>query len=334
MLVVDDSPSAREVLSHLLDGLGIEHRLAASGAEAMIEMQRIRDTGSTYQLLLLDWKMPAMDGVETLRAIQQKQLLADRSRVVMITAHDQEELREALGNLPFAAILAKPATPSSLYDAMVTALHQTDNTSTQAAEYQSLGNFRVLLVEDNEVNRELAEELLLNLGLQVECAADGAIAVDRVRTQDFDLVLMDCQMPVMYGYAASQAIREQLGKHALPIIAMTANALAGDRERCLAAGMNDHIAKPIDVAALRKTLKYWLQGKNSHENPTDPASSSAGDAVLDAPAALARLEDNQAQYARLLSRFAENQAEAAIRLEQAIAENDLYYKNSFCFVID
>ena len=323
VLVVDDSPSAREVLSHLLDGLGIEHRLAASGAEAMIEMQRIRDTGSAYQLLLLDWKMPAMDGVETLRAIQQKQLLADRSRVVMITAHDQEELREALGNLPFAAILAKPATPSSLYDAMVTALHQTGSTSTQVSEHQPLGNFRVLLVEDNEVNRELAEELLLNLGLQVECAADGAIAVDRVRTQDFDLVLMDCQMPVMDGYAASQAIREQLGKHALPIIAMTANALAGDRERCLAAGMNDHIAKPIDVAALRKTLKYWLQGKNSHENPTDPASSSAGDAVLDAPAALARLEDNQVQYARLLSRFAENQAEAVIRLEQAIAENDL-----------
>ena len=300
VLVVDDSPSAREVLSHLLDGLGIEHRLAASGAEAMIEMQRIRDTGSAYQLLLLDWKMPAMDGVETLRAIQQKQLLADRSRVVMITAHDQEELREALADLPVATILAKPATPSSLYDAMVTALHQTGSTSTQVSEHQPLGNFRVLLVEDNEVNRELAEELLLNLGLQVECAADGAIAVDRVRTQDFDLVLMDCQMPVMDGYAASQAIREQLGKHALPII-----------------------AKPIDVAALRKTLQYWLQGQSSHENPNDLASSSVGDAVLDIPAALARLEDNQTQYARLLSRFAENQAEAAIRLEQAIAENDL-----------
>jgi PAS domain S-box-containing protein len=323
VLVVDDSPSAREVLSHLLNGLAIEHHLAASGAEAMMELEQTHDAGTAYQLILLDWNMPAMNGVEILRALTQKNLLADRSHVVMITAHDQEELREALGDLPFATILAKPVTPSSLYDAMVTALHPTGNTATQVSEHQPLGSFRVLLVEDNEVNRELAEALLTNLGLQVECAADGAIAVNRVREQDFDLVLMDCQMPVMDGYAASRAIREELGKLELPIIAMTANALAGDRERCLAAGMNDHIAKPIDVPALRKTLQYWLQGQSSHENPHDPASTKASDAVLDVPAALARLEDNQAQYARLLSRFAENQAEAAIRLGQAIAENDL-----------
>ena len=326
VLVVDDSPSAREVLSHLLAGLGIEHRLVASGAEAMIEMQRTQEAGSAYRLLLLDWKMPALDGVATLRALTQKNLLPDATHVIMITAHDQEELREALGDLPFATILGKPATPSSLYDAMVSALHDPGRSPMHIVENLPLGSFRVLLVEDNEVNRELAEELLTQLGLQVESAADGAIAVDRVREQDFDLILMDCQMPVMDGYAASRAIREELGRLDLPIIAMTANALAGDRERCLAAGMNDHIAKPIDVPSLRKTLQYWLSGQTDGENQRElasPPASDASEAILDVPAALARLEDNQVQYARLLSRFAENQAETAIRLEQAIAQNDL-----------
>jgi PAS domain S-box-containing protein len=322
-LVIDDSPGAREVFAHMFAALGIDCRVAASGPEAMVELATARQAGRPYQLLLLDWKMPGMDGVELLASIRQDASPGDTPAVIMTTAHDHDELRDALHPHKVGAILGKPATPSCLFDSIMLALHRAPGvpeTSREPLDNSKLAGRRVLLVEDNEVNRELAEEMLAGFGLRVATAVNGALAVESVREGNFDLVLMDCQMPVMDGYEATRRIREDLGRRELPIIAMTANALAADRERCLACGMNDHIAKPIDIANLRSTLSQWLE-----ELPVDttiveaPSTPPVGDEHIDSATAIARLGGNQALHARLLGRFAEDQENFPARLEDAQA---------------
>lgn len=314
-LVVDDNPGAREVFAHMLAALGIECRLAANGSDALLEIEDARRSGQAYPLLLIDWKMPGMDGTELLAAIRRDQVGQDGPAVIMITAFDEEELKESLEPYSVSSVLGKPVTPSSLFDAIMTALHRAPAVpSADTAAQQALpAGRRILLVEDNEVNCELAEEMLRNFGLVVDCAENGKLAVDRVREGNFDLVLMDCQMPVMDGYEATRHIRAERAGKPLPIIAMTANALASDRERCLAAGMDDHIAKPIDVALLRATLARWLG-----DLPAQSVQVSEGrlnpDAGIDHETALARLGGNQNLYARLLQRFRENQGDFVERL--------------------
>jgi CheY-like chemotaxis protein/HPt (histidine-containing phosphotransfer) domain-containing protein len=184
---------------------------------------------------------------------------------------------------------------------------------------------RVLLVEDNEVNRELAHEMLSNIGLTVDTAENGLQAVEAVQRAPYDLVLMDCQMPVMDGYAATAKIRDELQMRKLPIVAMTANALASDRDRCLTVGMNDHIPKPIDVAILHATLAHWLTIREG-ENPLPAAAipeSAKEPSEIDTASALARMGGNRSMYDRLLVRFRENQGDAVdqLRAEQALGDS-------------
>jgi len=328
-LVIDDSPGAREVFAHMLAALGIDCRVAASGHEALVELAAARQAGHPYKLLLLDWKMPGMDGVELLASIRREPFASDEPAIIMTTAHDHDELRDALHPHAVSAILGKPATPSSLFDSVMLALHRAPGlpeSSKAVPGNISLAGHRVLLVEDNEVNRELAEEMLAAFGLQVQTAANGAIAVDRVEREEFDLVLMDCQMPVMDGYEATRRIRQDLGRRELPIVAMTANALAADRERCLAAGMNEHIAKPIDVAVLQSTLAIWLGGltADTAEAPATPADKTADDSeIIDSASAIARLGGNRQLHDRLLVRFAEDQGDFLARLRNAQAHGEL-----------
>ncbi|HEX6733757.1 MAG TPA: response regulator [Azonexus sp.] len=322
-LVVDDSPGAREVFAHMLTALGIDCRGAASGAEALLELAAARAAGQPYRLLLVDWKMPGMDGVELLAALRRAEG-GDEPAVIMTTAHDHDELLEALGGLAVDAILDKPATPSSLFDSIMTALHRAPLAAgtSPAGSGPRFDGRHVLLIEDNDVNRELAAEILIASGLRVSTAEHGAEALARLRGEDFDLVLMDCQMPVMDGYEASRRIRDELGRHDLPIVAMTANALAGDRERCLAAGMNDHIAKPIDIAVLLAALARWLDGAAPVPAPLPPAPAAA-DGTLDMAAALARLGHNRELYNRLAMRFRDSQSDAVQRLRAALASGDV-----------
>ena len=316
-LVVDDSPGAAEVFLHMLTLLGIDAKAVSSGEAALRELRE----NERYSLLIIDWKMPGMDGVTLLRRIRQEH--PDNSAaVIMATAYDLDEMESALGNLPIGAILAKPATPSSLFDSIMFALHREQGTrpAPDSASKRLAVPFtgqRVLLVEDNEVNRELAEEMLTNIGLTVDCAENGEQAVSKVRQVAYDLVLMDCQMPVMDGYAATGLIRSDPALLGLPIVAMTANALASDRQRCLDAGMNDHIPKPIDVAALHATLARWLGAPASAPSPRPleaAATEPGGTAGLDIAEALARFGGNRAMYGRLLGRFCTNQADAAEQL--------------------
>ncbi len=319
-LVVDDSPGAAEVFLHMLTLLGIDAKAVGSGEAALRELA----DNARYGLLIIDWKMPGMDGVSLLRRIRQEHP-GHAAAVVMATANDPDELHSALGNLPVGAILAKPATPSSLFDSIMLALHreQGRRLTPSPAGNRPAARFtgqRVLLVEDNEVNRELAEEMLTSIGLTVDCAADGEQAVARVRQSAYDLVLMDCQMPVMDGYAATGLIRADPALAGLPIVAMTANALAPHRQRCLDAGMNDHIPKPIDVSVLHATLARWLGTPPDipAPRPAEERTTLAGTAAIDAGEALARFAGNRAMYGRLLSRFCTNQADAA---EQLLADH-------------
>jgi PAS domain S-box-containing protein len=324
-LVVDDSPGAREIFAHMLAGLGIESRAVGSGNDALVELQTANNAGQPYQLLLLDWKMPGMDGTELLAAVRRDFPADQAPAVVMITAFDQDELRELLEPYSVSAILGKPVTPSSLFDSIMLALHRAPSVPeapASAAASAIPSGRQVLLVEDNEVNRELAEEMLRNFGLVVSTAENGAIAVERVRDGAFDLVLMDCQMPVMDGYEATRRIREDLGRKNLPVIAMTANALAPDRERCLAAGMDDHVAKPIDVAHLQATLAHWLNGLPAQPIVAASSKPEAAAGELDEATAIARLGGNRQLYQRLLKRFGEDQADFPERLRAARTAHD------------
>ncbi|MBS1141177.1 MAG: hypothetical protein H6R13_2630 [Proteobacteria bacterium] len=328
-LIVDDSSGACDIFQHMLTVFGIDCHAVRSAPDALLELATAAGTAQAYGLLIIDWKMPGMDGVELVERISEANGPGKSPAIIMATAYDHEELLVALGEHPVGAILSKPATPSSLFDSIMVALHREPTTEakpniTAAALSQQLAGRRILLVEDNEVNRELAEEMLGNIGLLVDAAENGQKAIDRIRQHDYDLVLMDCHMPVMDGYAATEYIRNELKLPRLPIIAMTANALASDRERCLAVGMDDHIPKPIDVAVLHSTLLRWLSQPGERANPLPLPAAPSHDlalpaAEIDSAAALARLGGNRSMYDRLLSRFHENQGNAVdcIKADQA-----------------
>jgi len=332
-LVIDDSPGARQIFRHLLVALGLPCHAVASGPEGVVEMVRANAAGEPYQLLIIDWKMPGMDGIETLRQLQQSGVLSDEQKVIMTTAFDQDEMRASLGSTRVDAILAKPVTPSLLFDRIVEALHGGPDHGTPfianiTASKVHFSGQRVLLVEDNDVNRELAEEMLSAVGLEVEVAENGRIAVEAVGRKPYDLVLMDCQMPVMDGYEATRLIRGEARLAGLPIIAMTANALPADRERCLAAGMNDHIAKPIDVGLLHATLSHWLKVDEAATSARPAASPPAeisrpAPEILDEKGALNRLAGNRHLLDRLLVRFHENQSGSIARLQAGHAAGDI-----------
>ena len=278
-LVVDDNACAREVIAGMTSALGLKVDVAVDGQEALRRVDFADASDEPYDLLLLDWKMPGMDGVECARR------LAERPRrrhptptVLMLTAFGRAEVLQRLGEqrLKVGALLTKPVTPSTLFDACSDALGLVVHHATRgerrddelARHRASLSGARILLVEDNPINRELALDVLGRAGIVVSIACDGQEALDLLDQQEFDGVLMDCQMPVLDGFAATHALRLQPRLQALPVIAMTANAMVGDRERVLAAGMNDHIAKPIKVEELFATLARWVR----------PAATAAAEA--------------------------------------------------------
>jgi two-component system sensor histidine kinase/response regulator len=275
VLVVDDNSAAREILADIIESLHIDVH-TASGAEAAIaELEAAQQRGAPYHLVVMDWRMPDVDGVEAIRRIQANEAIAETLATVMVTAYSRDELVECAEGLRLDGILEKPVTPSALLNTLSAALGRTLHITSaphRPTSYTSLvaqltGAY-VLLVEDNEINQELAGDILTQAGLRVDVAGDGAQALAMVAQTDYDAVLMDWQMPVMDGFEATRRIRAQPRFASLPILAMTANAMTGDREKCLAVGMNDHIAKPIDVNELLNTLVRWITPRARAKQPT------------------------------------------------------------------
>ena len=341
VLVVDDNAAAREILSTMAKTFGLEVDAAHDGAEALRLVATADKMALPYDLVLMDWKMPGMDGVETVRHLRNEQLIRTPT-VIMVTAYGRDEALTSASERGVAlqTVLTKPVTSSTLLEAIGEVLGKGTNVTTRqearADDYadalEKLKGSRVLLVEDNDLNQELAMELLANAGMTVVLANHGQEALD-ILAQDshFDGVLMDCQMPVMDGYTATREIRQNPAFKDLPIIAMTANAMAGDKEKVLEAGMWDHIAKPLHVAAMFATLSKWIQP--SARNAASPAgsrstASHARDSAtgildnlslpgIDTRFGLATALNKEALYRRLLLKFRDGQTNFAAAFAQA-----------------
>ncbi|MDP1897756.1 MAG: response regulator, partial [Sulfurimicrobium sp.] len=263
VLVVDDVDSARQVLEAMLIPFSCRVTCVDSGQAALAALEHAPED-DPYQLVLMDWNMPGLDGLETSRLIKTHPRLAAIPTVIMVTAYGREMVMEQASNIGLDGFLIKPVTPSMLVDSIVGVFHTSSDPGGNTADawgiklLHDILNAHVLLVEDNEINRQLAQELLLQAGLAVTLAHNGQEAIELLERENFDAVLMDIHMPVMGGFEATRVIRDNPRHAALPIIAMTANAMTGDREKCLLAGMNDHIAKPIDPELLFAALTTWI----------------------------------------------------------------------------
>lgn len=273
VLVVDDNATNRRVLGHYLQAGGVGHATAGSALEGLEMLRRAHADGRPFDVVLLDYQMPEVDGFGFLRAMRADSDIAATKCIVLSSAGDRQSGADDLG---VAAWLNKPVRQSQLYSAiaMVTGISAGWNATVSAAETTAIRagglrfDARVLLVEDNVVNQQVALRMLSALGINARVAIDGQEALERVQHESFDLVLMDCQMPVMDGYQATRAIREwEASTHRprIPIVAMTANAMKGDRERCLEAGMDDYLSKPVKRDALTAMLLRWLDGLDRTE---------------------------------------------------------------------
>ena len=321
-LVVDDNASARESIREMLVSLDWQVDVAASGLEGLERIDAARAAGQPYGVVFIDWRMPGMDGWETSQRIRAGRGVAAEPLIVMVTAHGRELLseRSAAETSVLDGFLMKPVTVSMLLDA-VTGVHGPDRDSAPdplLPDVRRLDGMRILVVEDNPANQQVAEELLTAEGAEVSIASGGGLALQWLAGEPtrYDVVLMDIQMPEMDGYTATRRIRAMTGFGVLPIIAMTANVQASDREASLASGMNDHVGKPFDLDDLVARLLHWTgnagrrtgdAGTAGHAIPPHAARQSADrierPKVLNVPATLGRFAGNRSALDGTLDRF-------------------------------
>ncbi len=347
VLLVDDNASAREILSTMAKTFGLEVDVASNGAEALRLIAAADKTQLPYDLVLMDWKMPSMDGVETVRQLRSEQLSCVPT-VIMVTAYGRDDAMASASERGVAlqAVLTKPVTPSTLLEAIGESLGKGSAITTRkevradnyAGAMEVLRGARILLVEDNDMNQELAVELLSGAGMEVVLANHGQEALD-ILAQDphFDGILMDCQMPVMDGYSATREIRKNSAFQHLPIIAMTANAMSGDKEKVLEAGMSDHIAKPLNLELMFGTLAKWIQPAARATKPEIATKLVAAGAYsagaggnfdhivlpgIDVRFGLGTAMNNEVLYRRLLRKFHDGQQDFAAMFAQARAASD------------
>jgi PAS domain S-box-containing protein len=335
VLVVDDNEYARLVLGHLLDSMNFLVDQVASGTAAVAAVAAAEEQRRPYEIVFLDWQMPGMDGIETARQIHLEHP-GSSPHLMMVTAYGREEVIRSAEVMGIRNVLIKPVTASMLFDGIVGILGGFTDGPRRAAEAASetlerlpaIQGARVLLVEDNGLNQEVAMELLRHVGLNVDLADNGQLALDRLHAASYDLVLMDLQMPVMDGLTATRLIRSDPAFDALPVVAMTANAMVGDRERCLAAGMNDHIGKPIEPEDLWTVLVRWIRPRPEVPvlDPTAPVIAVIGLPArisgLDMTAALRRVLGKKALYLSMLRTFRASQETAPLEVLRALEGDD------------
>jgi len=307
ILVVDDNAMARELMAQMTSELGWHAETASDGSQALACVEAAIAKGQPFDLILMDLLMPGMDGLNAARLVRDSMGDARAPLVVMVTAHGREALADSQqqADTPFAAFLTKPVTPKQLA-ATITRVLSGAPVSHIKPNYQvsqRLQGLRLLVVEDNALNRQVAQELLMGEGAEVALAEGGQQGIDSIMSaqeRGFDAVLMDIQMPGIDGIEATRLIRQDNRFSDLPIIAMTANASAADRESCLAAGMSDHIGKPIDLEKMVATLLHWVgrpaQAMQTYTEPGDPATENT-------EAVLRRFGGNLKLLQRMLSNF-------------------------------
>lgn len=337
VLIVDDNLSALRITSAMAHYFGMDITQAHNSEEAIQALLYAEKTGQPFQILLIDWKMPGLDGIECIDQMRKLQL-SKVPAAIMVTAFSREDATaEALERgIDIPVILTKPVTASSLLETLGKALGRDVLVSSQSQRTQSsqeaqkqLAGARMLLVEDNDLNQELVTELLQNVGVTVVVANDGKQALDILaRDTDFACILMDCQMPVMDGYTATRQLRRNPALIDTPVIAITANAMQIDRERSIESGMNDHVAKPIQVDQLYLTLAAWVKPSTGMRPITEVADTGEhltlpSIAELDTQKGLASASGNRALYRKLIRRFVEGNAHFANQFHDAVAAGDL-----------
>jgi signal transduction histidine kinase/CheY-like chemotaxis protein/HAMP domain-containing protein len=339
-LVVDDNATAREILQESLSTVARRVDVVASGKEAIAAV-RHQDPVEPYDIVFMDWRMPGMDGLQASRYIKSDETLAHQPAIVLVTAFGREEVREEAEQLQLDGFLVKPVTKSMLVDTLVNvfAEERVETSSDDARdEVQRLKGARILLTEDNEINQQIAIELLEGAGAVVEVAHHGREAVEILargpEVPAFDVVLMDLQMPEMDGFQATARIRSDSRFAALPVIAMTAHATTEERQRCLAAGMNDHIAKPIDPDHLIATIGRFYRPapgtaagdpggeRADRQRPQQAGTDLAAIDGLDVRDGLARVGGNRRLYLDLLRQFIEQQGQAPSEVRSALDAGD------------
>ncbi|OLZ79735.1 hypothetical protein BS642_11000 [Chromobacterium violaceum] len=309
-LVIDDNENARQTQSGLLRAFGWRVDVAASGEEALALMEDPQAVD--YDVILVDWRMPGMDGWETCKRLRELESRARASVIVLVTAYGREWLEQRRAQSPdmFDSLLVKPVTASMLFDAVANARAGNGRRDSHPAPGASpqfrLSGLRLLLVEDNQTNQQVARELLGGEGAEIDVADCGIAALDAVRgaAAPYDLVLMDIQMPDMDGYAVTRLLRQDFPADALPIVAMTANVMPADREAALASGMNDHVGKPFDLAQLVGVILHHTRGHDAPES-RHPAAQSADGQLLNSEAAIVRFGGNREIYRHTLLSFCE-----------------------------
>ncbi len=330
VLVADDNATAREIMADILESFDFKVDAVNSGQAAI---DRLKESKESFDLIVLDWQMPRMDGIETARRIHSA---GSELPIIMVTAYGREEAAEASEGIKFNSILGKPVSPSSLLDSIMEAFgHETEidsragcNVGDERETNLKVRGARVLLVEDNEINQELALELLSNGGVTAMVANNGQEAIDILEQgHDFDGILMDVQMPIMDGYTATSVIRKNNKYKDIPIIAMTANAMASDKEKAVEVGMNDHISKPINVNEMFGTMAKWITPSQVSEEPditTAPLKKEEREAEKEIPemegidiqSGLILAGGNKRLYIKLLTKFYHNYGETGREIQR------------------
>ena len=324
VLVVDDNSVARRSMSRVLESIGLGSVMAKNGQEGVSEVFAAEERGEPYPLILMDWDMPVMNGFDAVQAIRDALKLSLQPAIIMVTTHSEEDVanEESKRGVVVTDVLSKPVCSSELIDMIVNHFGDADIVSKIMPYSSKLGESskgalrgaRILLVEDNKLNQELAQELLSDAGMLVTIADNGIMALKILEKESFDGVLMDMQMPEMDGMTAAREIRKQERFNEMPIIAMTANAMIGDRDKVLSAGMNDHIAKPIDVKKMFITMAKWIKPAKVIGGDSPPSSEAAQSMMalrnlitsgVDIEKGLANCAGKESLYLRMLKMFSE-----------------------------
>ena len=325
VLIVDDNPASREILHSVFEGWSVQADLVASGTEAIALLEAAQAKNVAYDLMLIDWKMPGLDGIASVEAMRNSTTLTRLPSIMMVSAYAREEAMQSASEAGISAFLVKPIDPALLLGEITRLIGQSAGQEQGAAPASAtipmvapeLRGSRILLVEDNEINSEVALEILTDGGLVVELAANGRIACEMVLDsgRSYDAVLMDVQMPEMDGLEATRHIRKTIAADTLPILAMTAHAYEQERQNCFQAGMNDHVAKPVDPATLMRALERWLKPRQADKPDAGkpaPALAGAEDELppalppFDVEAALVRVNGKKALLRKLILTFGTN----------------------------
>ncbi|UUX50644.1 response regulator [Nisaea acidiphila] len=349
-LVADDNDTARFVVAEMLGAMGIGCVQVVDGEQAVAAARQ----QGPFDIVLLDWIMPKLDGLSACRQIIENDEAAGNvpPKILLFSAEAREEIREKARASGARGMLAKPISSSTLHDGIVAALAGSDFSAGRGthtdARPESLSGLKVLLVEDNEINREIATAVLGKAGIAVSQAENGAVAVSLLRSSGraaFDAVLMDIQMPVLDGYAATEIVRGEPEFDDLPIIAMTANALSDERAKCLAVGMQDHVAKPVDNKKLFTALARWctMGGTKMHpasgnggiaeaqkERPARSGETEVEESAVMSPEELAqryepiaKMIGDESMVGRFLGQFRESFSEARTVIDGHVAAGEL-----------